>query len=223
MEQPAQSAIQREIYSQEWTEARPTPARVHRRAEVARAVVARALASPDGSLLSRWMDSWTPNERTEFLNAWCESSRVGVESLKEQGLWSEVTPIERHWLKASPDQISEAERQQALWRAEATGVLLWALRCVRDLPDWSEPFSFEALEALEAMTPETATLRPGTELLAARNSARERHEKTRGVRSTQLPAPAARIARERLRALNWITGTAPHHNWEAAAPKDDSG
>lgn len=205
----------------EWTEARPTPARVHRRAEVARAVVARALASPDGSLLSRWMDNWRPNERAEFLEAWRESGECGVRELKRQGLWPEATPVERHWLNAAPEEISEAERQCALWRAEAAGVLLWALGCVDDLPSWTEPFSFEALEGLEAYTPETATLRSRDELVAAYRSAHERHEETR-TPTTKVPSGAvARIARERLRALKWVTGRAPHHSWEAAAPEDD--
>jgi len=123
---------------------------------------------------------------------------------------------ERVVLKAPTGRVPRRQLMLMHWRIECVGVLAWALGLLPEIPDASERFDYDAIDALSPETREQATartqtacLRPTRELMEARARWRQNRLSTeaalqRDPKSSELQLRRSR-ALERYRALIWLT------------------
>lgn len=166
----------------------PSVLEVGRRLIATAAVAARGLTELDGTHLE--------SARTG-LTGWVESTEAAVH----------LEPWEVRVLTAPPGELADADRLTAAWRTEGAGVLAWVLGLL-DRPDpdeLSDPSTvFDSIGLPDphrtATILQNATLRPTGAITAWRD---QLIEQNRALRSA-VDDPAAVIALERLRAINWL-------------------
>jgi len=135
--------------------------------------------------------------------------------LEAEGLWEELSPLEREFL--SREDAPERSRINFSWHSERLIVLLWALGRVSTLPASSvqcDPALFQELlppyadESVSSFV-RSAKLRSEEELLRKANELLDQHWKARDARMNGRPLPSdidIEIVQERHHAINWIIG-----------------
>jgi Domain of unknown function (DUF4272) len=141
--------------------------------------------------------------------AQAESARVETDRwLARESLTDAVTPVERGLLDATSGSWPRDAVNDVMWRREAMGVLLWALRHVEDLPDFTTEFDQGTLDGAVTRYGSVSSfrangeLRPHDQIESAWMEADAWFGATEG--RTGDDAALASTAAERFRALSWL-------------------
>lgn len=97
--------------------------------------------------------------------------------LKQSGLWKSASADEKKLLRRRVGRWLPQDVLNASWRADALGMLLWALRKSPDVSDWDKQFSHNPIDNQLPLGDDptafvfNATLRPAQEIQDMRNLA----------------------------------------------------
>jgi hypothetical protein len=138
-----------------------------------------------------------------------EVARVETDRwLERESLMEAVTDVERRLLDAPSGSWPRDAVNDAMWRKESMGVLLWALRHLEELPDFSSEFEQPDLDGAVTRYGSVSSfranghLRPDDEIERAWMEADAWFGATEG--RTGDDAALASTAAERFRALSWL-------------------
>lgn len=95
--------------------------------------------------ISTWLSS---ADREQFFEQHRQRQTRVVEKLKTADLWSAMSPSERAFVLAAPEQIDVQMLQNVSWLMEAEECLLWALGHADELPPYDAQSDVEHLKRL---------------------------------------------------------------------------
>ena len=147
--------------------------------------------------------------RDQMRRRQAESARLETEEwFERESLTEALTDVERTLFDAPTSAWPPEAIADGMWRKEALGVLLWALRMVDAMPPIDHEFSVEDLNAAiespgsVSVFRATARLRDPGEIEAAWREADTWFGATEGADGTD--STLASISAERSRALGWL-------------------
>jgi hypothetical protein len=117
---------------------RPNATEVAGRLLALRSVVAHALAMPTRDLLDDWFTKWTEVERNDFTQKSDAAATAYWTAINRSPIFPYFTAWEREFAKTRPLTVSRQRHIEAMWRAEAAQVLMWALQLIPQLPSPDE-------------------------------------------------------------------------------------
>jgi len=128
--------------------------------------------------------------------------------LERESLTDAVTPLERGLLDAPSGSWPREAVNDVMWRKESMGVLLWALRHVEELPDFTTEFLQGALDGAVTRYGSVSSFRVKGELRDDEEIERAWMEADAWFGATEGrtgdDAALASTAAERFRALSWL-------------------
>jgi len=158
----------------EQTSGRPEESQVIRRLHCLRAVLVVGYSPPfeylKGEILSR-LPQKEAEEAVEVLEAKVREAWV---ELRQADAWNELSPTERELSVTPYKDVSPRQQINAMWRIEAFGVLMWALRLVPNLLPGDVPAELDKLQPIGK-----PSLRPAPEIDLARDVAETWHWRCR--------------------------------------------
>jgi hypothetical protein len=170
----------------EWNERKSTPPdaeEVTARLFILRAILMKATRTPPPDLIGEYREGLAPHEWKRFLRERREEDLEQIEQLKRDGLWSQMTKVERNFMKAKPLDIKPQELIDASWIAESATCLLWALGYVPEMPPYDEELKSDAMNRLPGeaigIPLKKATLRSSEEIEKQRDIAERWHWRSR--------------------------------------------
>jgi hypothetical protein len=141
--------------------------------------------------------------------AQAEGARVETDRwLERESLMKALTPAERRLLDAPSGSWPRDAANDAMWRKESMGVLLWALQHLDEMPDFNVEFEQPELDGAVTRYGSvssfraSAALRPDDQIEQAWMEADAWFGATEG--RTGDDAALASTAAERFRALSWL-------------------
>lgn len=140
-------------------DSRPNSKEVAGRLVILKAVAMYAGATPPKGMLEG-MRAARPDQWPEFVRMTEAAREKLCASLRDAGLWEQVSPREREFLSASIERMTQAQHIDASWRLEAAQVLMWALGLISELP----PYDTRAQAALLKAIPKSSQLFPTARL-----------------------------------------------------------
>ena len=114
----------------------PVALDVLRRAAIIKFHFVYLASAPPPHLLAPVAEKWTSAERDKFAARLEAIRQRFLDELRSGGLWEDTSPSEREIFERQPDAITDRQRINTSWRAEAAHCLAWALRLVDDIPDY---------------------------------------------------------------------------------------
>lgn len=114
----------------------PEAVDVLRRAVIIKYQFVYIASTPPPHLMAPVAAKWAPADREKFAARLEAIRRRFVDELSASGLWEDTSPSEREIFERPPSEISDRQRINTSWRAEAAHCLAWALRLVDDIPDY---------------------------------------------------------------------------------------
>lgn len=135
-----------------------------KRAIILKYVMVKAMATPPLDELTRLMDKWSEQEKTEFNRELQERTHQQTQQLRATGLWNNMDSSEQALIEAGSTEISMQARIDASWLAESAVCLLWALGYISELPGYDQQADPELTNTLPvepvANLVKMASLRP---------------------------------------------------------------
>jgi hypothetical protein len=132
--------------------------------------------------------------------------------LERESLLDALTTLERQLLEAPSGSWPKAAVNDAMWRKESLGVLLWALRHVEDLPSVGAEFDQQDLDHAVTRYGSVSAFRASGDLRRDDEIERAWMEADAWFGATEgrigEDATLASIAAERFRALSWLRDAA---------------
>lgn len=132
--------------------------------------------------------------------------------LERESLLGALAPMERELLEAPSGSWPPEATNDAMWRKESMGVLLWALRHVEEIPPYDAEFDQQALDHAVARSGSVSSFRASGELRGGDEVERAWMEADAWFGATEgrigEDAAIASIAAERFRALSWLRDAA---------------
>lgn len=112
---------------------RPTAIEVYNRLIILKFVVVHSILTPPKFVINESFSRWSEDEQVKF-DEDCKKkvNEVIISSLKEKRLWNYVSPKEKEFLLSYGSKMDEYSRIAAIWRMEAAGMLMWALKIITD-------------------------------------------------------------------------------------------
>ncbi len=128
--------------------------------------------------------------------------------LERESLLHALAPLERQLLEAPSGSWPREAVNDAMWRKEALGVLLWALRHIEDMPDFSAEFEQQSLDQAVTRYGSVSSFRASGDLRRDDEVERAWMEADAWFGATEgrigEDGALASIAAERFRALSWL-------------------
>jgi len=147
----------------------PSASDVAIRALCLRQVSVYGIVSPPRELLA----NWTKEDLAKFHEESLEKRDAHWSALGS--LRKHLSPKEKEFAETTMATMNDRQQTDAVWRAEAFQVLLWALGHVRELPHYDTPIDNDLLKGRQAGSLETflseAKLRSADEIQEARGRA----------------------------------------------------
>lgn len=223
------------------TRSPPDARTVARRAITLHFVTLYAVSQRDAALVRQWRRRM-PAAQWQAMRE--DSAAIHHSYLAEARRWKcQFSPRERAFMELGDSlELPERDHIDMTWRSESLRVLAWALRFTGQLPR-AHVATDQNLHGFLGNDPNQflrrARLRTRRELEWERERSAARLRRDRGRQAPELPfrwdvigiarlgreyygnewSPAVAIARERLRALNWLCGFAPGNCWDET-PED---
>jgi hypothetical protein len=145
-----------------------------------------------------------PQRLTQAEDARAETDRW----LERESLTNALTAEERRLLDAPSGSWPREAVNDAMWRKESMGVLLWALRHLEELPDFSSEFQQSELDGAVTRYGSVSSFRANGDLRPDDQIERAWMEADAWVGATEgrtgEDAALASTAAERFRALSWL-------------------
>jgi hypothetical protein len=189
--------------------------------DVARRVICLGAVVARGSAIMALRQTGDPAELEQARTVVSEAEGW----LADEGLASDVSAQERAFLARSPDEIGDDELVQISWRTESSGVLLWALSYLDELPPYDRQIEgggeYVPLGAPTASFIADAELRDESTIDRARDLAELWHWR---ARTTQLQRGDASVGLPDGLTLDEIvakTANHAHERGEIPSPIDD--
>jgi hypothetical protein len=124
----------------------PTAAEVYRRLMVLKFVILHAETTPSHEALEEYRINYGREKFGELVRALKNRSKKNVRILKLYGLWGDVTPMEKRFLKLYGPKMDRSLHLSYVWRMEAAAVLMWALKFIPIWPKIDESVATERLK-----------------------------------------------------------------------------
>jgi hypothetical protein len=162
---------------------RPTAQDVAARLLILKAAVVCTLMYPPREMLETISQSWTADERRNFVRKADANRDRWWGRVRRLGLWKSVSPQERDFARSTAVTISQRQHLDFSWRLESVQMLMWALGMLTEIPSYDAQADTELLKALPADTWsqffKSAQLRPEPEIDRARKLAELWHWRSR--------------------------------------------
>lgn len=141
--------------------------------------------------------------------AQAESARVETDRwIEREALTSAVSEQERALFEAESGSWPAPAVDDALWRREALGVVLWAIHHLAELPPYGEEFEAGVLESAITNSGSVASFRSSAKLRSDQQIEQAWMEADAWFGATEgrdgEDAAVASTAAERFRALSWL-------------------
>jgi hypothetical protein len=161
----------------------PDAATVMRRTLILRHQLTKAIATPPAEFLSQLMKEWSAADGVAFLERSKAMNERQIVYLRTSGLWPLMTPQEQEFAAVTFQDTTPQQHADALWSAEAAGVLMWALGLIPSMPQFDTRFDESQLrpfpqEDVHALV-KGAALRPKADVARARDVAQLWHWRSR--------------------------------------------
>lgn len=161
----------------------PDAPAVMRRLLILKHLLVTGMATPPPDALSQIMRTWQPDERRQLIDGLQRMRAATERSLRDNGLWPDMTPAEQAFIRSSPSEVSLQMLIDVSWLMEAAECLLWALGYLDDLPPYDTQASPDHLKLLPPGPHQTllngAALRPADEISSRRDAAESWHWRSR--------------------------------------------
>jgi len=145
------------------------------RAIILKCLIVTGLATPDPETLAEYITTWTPAESENFLRYAAERRTQTVDTLRQGGLWTEMTPAERAFMTVPMTEITQQQYADVSWLMESEMCILWALGFVDAIPPYDTQSDVNDLKSMPRSSisslVESAELRDPKEISRARDIA----------------------------------------------------
>ncbi len=162
---------------------RPNAIEVAGRLLALRCVVTHALAAPPRDVLEQWLGRWTEAERVRYAQESKSRGKTFWDTVNSSPIFTHLSPWERQFATTTTLTMSSQEQIDALWRAEAAQVFMWALRLIAELPAKNTQADLDLLKSEILSHPtnllSSAVLRSQAEIDHARDVAELWHWRSR--------------------------------------------
>lgn len=110
---------------------------------MARAVIlqyrfVKGMATPPPDTILRCKKIWTQQEWQKFVTQTASRNNAFVHTLRTSGLWDEMEALERSFILAGPDDVSQQDLLDSSWLSESIVCLLWALGYLSEIPPYDQ-------------------------------------------------------------------------------------
>jgi hypothetical protein len=161
----------------------PDAAAAMSRALILKYQIVTGMATPPPDVLSGLMRSWALSERQRFLDEYRQRQAQNEKTLREGGLWAEMTSNEQKFIRALPSEVSQQMLVDVSWLMESAECLLWSLGLIDDLPPYDIQADSNHLKRVPSSSVqelrENAKLRPSDVISEARDAAELWHWRSR--------------------------------------------
>jgi len=105
------------------------------------------LAAPPRDVLEQWLGRWTEADRARYAQEGESQSKAFWDVVNSSPIFIYLSPWERQFATTTTLTMSSQEQIDALWRAEAAQVFMWALSLIAELP---APYTQADLDLLKS-------------------------------------------------------------------------
>ena len=162
----------------------PHAADVARRAAIIKHQVVYVMSMPPPQIVAEISRTWTQDERAQFDNDLEKGRHRVIDGLRSCGLWKHTSPSERQIFEQPVRDLTEQQRIDTSWHAEAVHCLVWALDLFDEIPGYdiqTDPDIILPLISTSEVTEfcRSTTLRERAEIDEAREIAQLWHWRSR--------------------------------------------
>jgi hypothetical protein len=102
----------------------PKASAVMARAIILKSQIVKGLAAAPPEMLSNWMNLWSTEDQSRFLEETSSKNAQFEKSLRESGLWTHMSDSEKEFIHTPMNEVTDQMRINASWLMESAECML---------------------------------------------------------------------------------------------------
>lgn len=128
---------------------RPNSKEVYKRLMILKYVISHSYRNIPFEIINEMSENWSDSDKEKLENELKKNMLDTVSSIKEFGLWNDVTESEKKFLSSYGNNSNLISHMNSNWRMESAVILMWALKIENKYPDINKQTDTEILKKIE--------------------------------------------------------------------------